>query len=224
MSTIVLVYGESGTGKSTSIKPLPENETYIINVLGKPLPFKGWKNKYREEKVKEKNKNLLVTDDAATICKCLLTISKEKPEIKHIIIDDFQYIMCNEFMRRALEKGYEKFSQIGQSAWNIIMQASSLRSDLKIFFLTHSDTDMTGKTKVKTIGKMLEDKVCIEGMFTMVFYSTKIDDKYVFLTQTQDNISAKTPHEMFSDKFIDNDLMSISNKIDLYDKEDDIKQ
>jgi len=145
------------------------------------------------------------------------------PEIKNIIIDDFQYTMANEFMRRATEKGYDKFTQIGQNAWNIISQAGALRDDLKVFFLTHSDTDEMGKSKIKTIGKMLDDKICLAGLFTIVLYSTMIDDRYVFLTQSTSNAIAKSPLGMFEEKIIENDLSYVINKINEYEI-DDIKQ
>jgi energy-coupling factor transporter ATP-binding protein EcfA2 len=222
MSQTILIYGESGAGKSTSIRTLKHEETFVINVLGKPLPFKGWKNKYII-KDKENKGNMIATDRSQNIVKILAAISKDLPYIKNIIIDDFQYVMANEFMSRALEKGYEKFSEIGQNAWNIIMQASSLREDIKVFFLSHSETnETTGKTKIKTIGRMLDEKVCLEGMFTIVLFATVVDNRYCFCTQSCNNIVAKSPHEMFADKIIENDLSYVAAKIDEYEKEQDI--
>jgi len=222
MSQIIVIYGESGTGKSTSLRTLDPKETFVINVMGKPLPFKGWKNQYTL-RTKEAGGNMLVSDNSNNIVTILTNIDKKMPEIKTIVIDDFQYTMANEFMRRATEKGYEKFTQIGQNAWNIISQASALRDDLKVFFLTHSDTDETGKSKIKTIGKMLDDKICLAGLFTIVLYSTMIDDRYVFLTQSTSNAIAKSPLGMFDEKLIGNDLSSVIEKINEYEL-DDIKQ
>ncbi|KYC52649.1 MAG: hypothetical protein AMQ22_00699 [Candidatus Methanofastidiosum methylothiophilum] len=222
MSQIIVIYGESGTGKSTSIRTLDQKETFIINVIGKPLPFKGWKNQYTL-RTKETGGNMLISDNSQNIVSILTNIDKKMPEIKNIIIDDFQYTMGNEFMRRATEKGYEKFTQIGQNAWNIINQAIALRDDIKVFFLTHSDTDEFGRSKIKTIGKMLDDKICIAGMFTIVLYSTILDDRYVFLTQSTQSAMAKSPLGMFDDKVIDNDLSYVISKMNEYEIED-IKQ
>jgi len=222
MSQIIVIYGESGTGKSTSLRTLDPKETFVINVMGKPLPFKGWKNQYTL-RTKETGGNMLISDNSQHIVSILTSVDKKMPEIKNIIIDDFQYTMANEFMRRATEKGYDKFTQIGQNAWNIISQAGALRDDLKVFFLTHSDTDEMGKSKIKTIGKMLDDKICLAGLFTIVLYSTMIDDRYVFLTQSTSNAIAKSPLGMFEEKIIENDLSYVINKINEYEI-DDIKQ
>jgi len=214
MSEIVLIYGESGTGKSTAIETLPSDETFIISTLGKPLPFKGWKTKYTDE-------NYYKTDNASCIINCLKTIANKKPKIKYIIIDDFQYLMCNEFMRRALEKSYDKFSEIGQNAWKVISEAQAIPGDLIVFFLSHSDTDQNGKVKMKTIGKMLDDKVCLEGMFTVVLNSQIVDGNYIFLTQNTGNTIAKSPKDMFKERLIPNDLMNVAEHIKKYANEDE---
>jgi hypothetical protein len=219
MAEIILIYGESGTGKSTSIKTLDPKTTFIINVLGKALPFKGAKQKY-VSKTKDNNGNILTCDKSSGIIQSLLAIEKLS-EIKTIIIDDFQYVMGNEFMRRAAETGWQKFTDIGQNAWNIVAQASSLRDDLKIFILSHSETnENTGKSKIKTIGKMLDEKICLEGMFTIVLYSTiSQNGEYGFITQNTGLITAKSPHEMFDKLFIPNDLQLVADSINKYETE-----
>ncbi|HXK00743.1 MAG TPA: AAA family ATPase [Buchnera sp. (in: enterobacteria)] len=223
MSNTILVIGESGSGKSSSIKNLPSHETCIINVLDKPLPFKGFKNNYIRIQSDERKINYLATDDTLKIRSSIKKINDERPEIKNIIIDDFQYIMANQFMRKALEKGYDKFTEIGQNAWNIIKDLTSCRDDLKCYVLSHSDSDSYGKVKCKTIGKMLDDKICLEGMFTIVFHAITNDNKYKFLTQNDGIHLAKSPLGMFNEKYIDNDLNEINKKIDEYFNEDIIK-
>jgi RNase adaptor protein for sRNA GlmZ degradation len=222
MANTILIYGESGTGKSTSIQNLDPKSTFIVNVLGKALPFKGYKKNYIT-KTKENSGNIVTCDKSSSIMQMLVSIN-ELPEIKTVIIDDFQYIMGNEFMRRAAETGWQKFTDIGQNAWNIIAQAGSLRDDLKVFVLSHAETnENTGKTKIKTIGKMLDEKICLEGMFTVVLYSTiSQNGEYGFITQNTGLITAKSPHGMFDKLFIPNDLQTVIEKINAYENDSDI--
>lgn len=215
MSNTILIIGESGSGKSSSIRNLDPSETAIINVLDKPLPFKGFKSKYNKDKL-----NYLATDDCDSIRKSIRKINSDRTEIKTLIIDDFQYVMANQFMRKALERGYDKFTEIGQNAWQIIKDLTQCREDLKCYVLSHSDVDSNGKVKTKTIGKMLDDKICLEGMFTIVFHALTSDNKYQFLTQNDGIHVAKSPMGMFENRYIDNDLNEINKKIDSYFNED----
>jgi hypothetical protein len=219
MSTAILVMGESGTGKSTSIRTLSSEKTFVINVLGKPLPFQSFKKDYKKlfkDNVGTLIGNYIETDSPSYIIKILDGIDKNMNNIKNIIIDDYQYVMCNEFMRTALEKGYEKFTRIGLNAWNIIDKASKLREDISVFFLSHSETDNFGKSKCKTIGKMLDDKITLEGMFTTVLHSMVIEGNYKFLTQNDGFHIAKSPMGMFADNIIDNDLGFVVKKMNEY--------
>lgn len=216
MSNMILIIGESGSGKSSSIRNLDHKQTIIINVLDKPLPFKGFKNKYKKS---DDNPNYFATDNPSKIRECIRRINC-KNDIKNLIIDDFQYIMANQFMKKALEKGFDKFTEIGQSAWLIIKDLTECREDLNCFVMSHSDVDSNGKAKCKTIGKMLDDKICLEGMFTIVFHSLTNDNKYKFLTQNDGVHIAKSPMGMFKDKYVDNDLLEISKQIQEYFNED----
>lgn len=212
--------GESGTGKSHSIKNLNPEETFIINVLNKPLPFKGFKKKYRDVKDAGAKANYLATDDTTTILNYIERISNNRPDIKTLIIDDFQYVMANQFLTRALEQGYKKFTEIGQSAWKIIRQSMSCRDDLYVFILSHTEIDSLGRSKCKTIGKMLDEKITLEGMFTVVLHSLVHDGHYKFLTKNDGSHIAKSPLAMFDEQLIDNDLQEIKQKINLYLDED----
>lgn len=219
MSNMILIIGESGSGKSTSIRNLNHEETVIINVLNKPLPFLGYKKKYTSIINDNKTANYFASDDSKKIRECINRINKNN-SIKNLIIDDFQYIMANQFMKKALEKGYDKFTEIGQSAWQIIKDMTDCREDLNCIVLSHSDVDQHGKSRCKTIGKMLDDKICLEGMFTIVFHALTRDNKYKFLTQNDGVHIAKSPMGMFNEKFIDNDLEEIKNKMYEYFNED----
>jgi hypothetical protein len=220
MSTIVAIMGESGTGKSTSIRNLDPKTTCIINIDGKDLPFKGWKKKYSKYSKKDNpTGNLFVSDNVTNIIKILQHVDEMK-EIKTIVIDDSQYIMANEFMRRAGEKGYEKFSEIGRNMFDVIETARRLRDDLTVFFLTHTETTDMGFTKIKTIGKMLDDKVTVEGKFTIVLMSVFQDGNYNFSTKTSGFDRVKAPMGMFKEQLIENDLQLVVDAIEKYNNED----
>jgi hypothetical protein len=219
MSTSTLIMGESGTGKSTSIRNLDPKETFIINVLDKPLPFKGFKSNYK--RLDKDEGNYFASDNCAEILKLINKINISRPDIKNVIIDDFQYVMANEFMRRAREKGFEKFTEIGQNAWNILSLCSKGRDDLFFFILSHTETDALGKSKCKTIGKMLDNTITLEGMFTIVLHSMLIDGKYKLLTQNDGIHVAKSPMGMFKDNLIDNDLLLIKTQMNSYFDTDD---
>jgi hypothetical protein len=216
MSTPILILGKSGSGKSRSIKTLDPKKTFIINVCGKDLPFAGWRKNYTLQ-TKEKTGNLLSTDNSEIIGSTIRYISENRPEIETIIIDDFQYIMANEFMRRAKEKGYEKFTEIGNHAWTLLWDSRLLRTGLFIVFLAHSEMSDSGETKCKTIGKMLDDKICVEGMFTIVLSTSFEDGKYFFETQTTGQNTTKSPEGMFSTMRIDNDLQYVITSIKKYE-------
>lgn len=224
MSNAILVIGESGTGKSTSVETLPSEKTFIINCIGKDLPFKGWKSKYVPITKENPKGNYFASDNPAHIIKCLTDVSNNRPDIEYIIIDDYIYTMSNEFMRRSSEKGFDKFSDIGFKAWSIVETAKNLRAGLNVAFLTHSEefTDAAGvrKQKVRTIGKLIDEKVNLEGMFTVVLYTTVVRTQdtttYGFLTRNNGYNTGKTPKGMFNDEVIPNSLKLVFDKIDEY--------
>lgn len=212
MSNAILVIGMSGTGKSRSIKNLPSEETFIINIMDKNLPFKGSNKAYTKLSADGLTGNYYSSDDSNSILRAIKLINEKRLDIKNLIIDDFQYSMCAEFMKRSSERSYDKFTDIGKNAWNIIRSVISCREDLFCAVLSHSEIDNHGNTKFKTIGKMLDDKVVIEGLFTICFTSVIVDGQYKFLTQWDNGLMAKSPEGMFS-KYIDNDLNFIKKKI-----------
>lgn len=215
MSYTVLVIGDSGSGKSRSLLNLDPKSSYLIAAMRKPLPFKGWSKNWIEA-AKDKKGNYKVSDDANTIRVVIKKISDERPEVKTIVIDDSQYIMANEFMRCAMEKGYEKFTRIGQGFWQLIMDASDLRSDLSVVFLQHAETSDTGMVKAKTIGKMLDDKITLEGMFTIVLRAVVRDGKHTFQVRNSGNDTVKAPEGMFAETEIENDINHVLGAIAAY--------
>lgn len=220
MANTILIIGESGTGKSTSIENLNPEETFIINVIDKPLPFRGFKRNYIQSTEQAMKGNYCATDKFEFIMQIIKTINSSRLEIKNLIIDDFQYVMCNEFMRRSNEKGYQKFTEIGHNAWAILRELSFCRQDLDCFVMSHTESDADGKLKCKTIGKMLDDKITIEGMFTVVFHTLLIDGSYKFLTAYDGIHIAKSPKGMFTQKYINNDLAQIKFEMASYYDED----
>jgi len=209
MSTSVLILGESGSGKSTSIRNLDPESTVILNTINKPLPFKEWKTKFKDK--------VFVSDKHSSIVNTLKNISeKEKNKhIKTVILDDAQYIMANEYMRRASEGGYDRFTEIANHMWSIINCANNLREDLTVVVMAHTEIQ-DGRRKIKTIGKMLDSMITLEGMFTIVLYTT-VDEGYFFKTQTDGYDTCKSPMEMFSEARIPNDLQIVIDAIKDYE-------
>lgn len=205
MSISTLILGESGTGKTTSIRNFEPLETLLIQAIRKPLPFKSHDWKLVGE---GKDGNILVTDRAEQIQAAML-----KTRRKVIVIDDLQYIMSNEFMRRSDEKGFEKFTDIGRHAWDILTTANNLPSDVRVYVLGHTQSDDFGRVKVKTIGKLLDEKIVIEGMFSIVLRTSVQDGRYLFSTRNNGSDTVKTPIGLFDSDFIDNDLASIDTAI-----------
>jgi len=222
MAQGVLIIAESGAGKSTSIENLDPKETFIINVANKPLPFKGWKKKYTVWSKDNPSGNMYDKANPENIEACLKYVNDKRPEVKVVVVDDFQYMSSFEFFDKANEKGYEKFTQIGAHLARIARMPKDLREDLIIFFLTHAEeaTDLEGKRKfkAKTIGKMVDEKLTLEGLFSIVLFGKAKKDKdgnirYVFETQTNGENTCKSPRGMFDTFEITNDLDLIKNKI-----------
>jgi adenylate kinase family enzyme len=221
----VLIIGEAGSGKSTSVEKLPPQETFIINVSAKPLPFKGWRKNYTEYNASNPNGNILNTDNAEIIIKTLEYISGKRPEVKYIVIDDSQYVAANEYMRRAKEVGFGKFTEIAQNMQRQVLALRTLRSDLYVFFLSHLETlqDAEGnvRMKAKTIGKMMDNVITYEGMFAIVLFTdvqeTKDGLDYGFITNGDPKSTAKSPRGMFLHKKIPNDLLAVVEAMKAYE-------
>lgn len=207
MSTAVLILGKSGTGKSASLRDLPPADTLLIQVVRKPLPFKakGWAY---FDKAKNSDGNIIVTDHWETILKAMRGTRR-----KVIVIDDFQYVLANEYMRRTDERGYDKFTDIGRHAWELITAASDLPPDVRVYILAHTDTNDAGETKMKTIGKMLDEKITPEGLFTIVLRTYVADGHYQFTTRNNGSDSVKSPMGLFDADRIPNDLAEIDSAI-----------
>jgi len=235
MANAVAVVTESGFGKTTSLGQIPElgiiglkpEETFLINVKSKPLPFRGWKNKYKAVNISQgppKEGNYLATTNPYDIVKVISYVSANRKDIKHIVIDDYQYLMSEEFMEHALKAGFDKFNKLAKNAYDVINAGIMAREDLNFFVLTHSEAVENGfqtTYKIKTIGKMLDSKVTLEGLFTIVLYGKQTwndkEKKVIkqFVTNFDGQFPAKSPVGMFSETYILNDLGAVAQA--LYD-------
>lgn len=204
MSIAAMVLGESGTGKSTSMRNMDPSKTLLIQAIKKPLPFRsdGWKY------VTKDGGNMLVRDDAAQIIELMHHTKRDV-----IVLDDYQYILANEFMRRTDERGYDKFTDIGKHAWEIIRAAADLPEYKRVYVLSHTETTEAGRVKAKTIGRMLDEKITLEGMFSIVLRTAVINDQYVFRTRNNGSDTVKTPLGMFEAETIPNDLADVDAAI-----------
>lgn len=206
MSIATMILGESGTGKTTSLRNMPAADTLLIQAVAKPLPFRapGWTLRTKENPAG----NILRTDCADTI---IAAMHKTQRDV--IVLDDFQYVLANEFMRRSNETGFGKFTDIGKAAWSILMEASVLAEHKRVYILAHTDRTDDGRVKCKTIGKLLDEKITVEGLLTIVLRTHVRDGNYWFSTRNSGADTVKSPMGMFEDEFIPNDLDQVDAAI-----------
>jgi hypothetical protein len=204
MSIATLILGQSGTGKSTSLRNLNPQHVLLIQVIKKPLPFRSPNWTYITPD--NKQGSILVSDNPQFI---IDVINGSKRPI--IIIDDFQYVMANEFMRRSAEKSFDKFTEIGRNAWNVFNAAINAHDHKRVYLLSHTEEDNQGKTKIKTIGKMLDEKITLEGMVTICLQTSVINEQYIFQTKNNGNSTVKAPMGLFEEDHLENDL----NEVDM---------
>lgn len=206
MSIATMILGESGTGKSTSLRNLDPEQTLLIQAVRKPLPFRSinWKP-YN----KATGLGSVITTDSPV----LIEGAMRKVQRPIVVIDDFQYVLANEYMRRSDEKGFDKFTEIGRHAWDILRAASDLSDARRVYILAHTDNDEQGRTRMKTIGKLLNEKITPEGLVTIVLRTAVRDGTYVFATQNSGSDTTKSPMGMFPEQFIDNDLAAVDAAI-----------
>lgn len=217
MSKSILILGESGTGKSTSLRNLPPSETFIVNVLGKSLPFRGSSKLYTPLSPDGLTGNYYCSDDPRMVRKVIHTVNIKRPDIKYLVIDDLGYVIMNSFMRKSLQKGYEKFTELGKEFADLIDSITlNLRDDLFCFVMMHVEFDRQGKSKPKTVGNMIDQYVCIEGKFTTVLHSFVSDGRYSFITNNDGAHMAKSPMGLFDNLLIENDLFSVAQEFNKY--------
>ena len=198
MAIIVMVYGQSGTGKSASLRGFDPAKVAVINVSGKPLPFRT-------------AMKTLNTDNYEKIRAAMY-----KTERKSIVIDDATYLMVDEFMRTVKVTGFQKYNDLALNYFTLINQAAALPDDRIVYFLGHSEVDANGNEQFKTIGRLLDEKVTLEGKYTIVLKTVVQDGKYLFSTHNSGQDTVKTPIGMFGDDLIPNDLAAVDKVIREY--------
>lgn len=201
MATPVLIIGKSGSGKSTSLRNCVGNDDWnLIRVLNKPLPFKGKVNGW-------------TTDDYQVVMKAL-----GQSKAKNIVLDDAGYLITNHFMRGHSSAGagngvFTLYNNIGDYFWNLIQFIIKLPEDKIVYVMMHEDKNDFGDIKPKTIGKLIDEKVCLEGMFTIVLRCIEESGKHLFVTQASDGAVSKSPMGMFETLTIDNDLLLVEKAV-----------
>ena len=205
MAYKVLILGNSGTGKSTSIRNLIPEETFVIKCIDKPLPFKGSGKTYSLQ-----NKNIFVTTNIQKVYAALDKINSNN-KIKTLIIDDFNYLLTFGYKESAKERGFEKFERLAFGIVDIFQKVDEMRSNLIVYFMAHTQKDQDGKLSMKTVGKFLDEKLVVEGLFSIVILALGNENDYNFKVNGQD--PAKSPIEMFETDDIENDLTLINKAI-----------
>jgi len=213
MGKKILVMGRSGSGKSSSLRNFKKGEVAVVSVQGKELPFRT--------DIQPFTPNVTVQGDGkvqpnkyASVYGVIEQWAKKGAKV--IVVDDANYLMSDEFMKRANEKGYDKFTQIADHFYTLLDIITALPEDVTVYLMMHTELDSDGYEKPKTIGKLLDEKVCIEGLFTTVLKATNQEGKYVFQTRTNGSDCVKTPFDMFKDSEIPNDLKFVDQTIREY--------
>ncbi len=206
MAEAILIYGKSGTGKSTSLENFAEDEIFLINVIGKRLPFRK-QFKYTAQ-----------MDDTERITKAM---AKCPDYIKVIVVDDAGYLLTNQFMAghsgdKSGGNTFDLYNKIADSFWTLIKAVKALPEDKIVYLTMHEDTNDYGERKLRTIGKLLDQKVCVEGMCSVVLRSEVSGNKYCFVTQNEGADISKSPKGMFADIRIPNDLKAVDTAIREY--------
>ena len=213
MSRVICIAGESGSGKTTSMRNLDPKTTYYIDADKKGLSWKGWRNQYNSE-----NKNYFACDDANVVRQYIKRIAEACPKVKVIVVDTINGLMVADEMRRSKEKGYDKWVDLAACVWDLVCEAYTYRDDLTIIFTAHTQTDHDEAgymfTRIKTSGKKL-DKICLESKCTTVLLSKCVDGAYKFETQAN-NSTAKSPMGAFDQMEIDNDIVEVMKALEEY--------
>lgn len=206
MGIPVFILGKSGSGKSASLRNFDPKEVAIFNVASKPLPFKGGA------------KFTLANGAGYAAMSKVFNDKKRAEKFKTYVIDDSQYLMAFDSFAKAEMKGYDKFTTMAVNFYNLLQDIIlKLPRDTIVYLLHHVDTDENGDTKAKTIGKMLDQQLCIEGLVSIVLMAVITDrGEYKFLTRNNGHNTVKTPMDMFDSEYIDNDLKAVDTAIREY--------
>lgn len=201
-----MILGQSGTGKTTSLRNIDPSHALLIKAVPKPLPFRAaaWQTISKDNP----SGSAFATDLSNQIIAAM-----RKTEREIIIIDDFQYVLANEFMRRSEERSFDKFTDIAKNAWNILTAASALSENKRVYIMSHTQEDEHGNVKAKTIGRLLDEKITVEGLLTIVLRTKVVNGQYLFATHNSGSDTVKSPLGMFPEDQIPNDLDAVDSVI-----------
>lgn len=206
MSKVICVAGESGSGKTTSMRNLDPAVTYYIDADKKGLSWKGWRSQYNSE-----SKNYVRCDDANSVRRYIKRLAEACPQVKYVIVDTINGLMIADEMRRSKEKGFDKWVDLAACVWDMVCECYDYREDLTIIFTAHTQTDHDENgymfTRIKTSGRKL-DKIVLESKFTTVLLAKCVDGRYLFETQAK-NSTAKSPLGAFEEFEIENDIAAV---------------
>ncbi len=202
MGISVLIIGDSGTGKTTSLRNFQPGEVAIINVAKKPLPFRTQLRPYN-------------TNDYKAVCKVVQGYVRKGA--KSIALDDIQYLMTDEFMRRSSETGYGKFTDMAANYNSLFDLAPQLPEDVILYLMSHIERDESGHETPRTVGKLVHEKLCVEGKVTITLHTYVESGHYYFRTHSSgEGDISKSPLGMFEQDLIDNDLKAVDETIREY--------
>lgn len=216
MASLIAVMGESGSGKTTSLRTLDPSSTFIIDCDKKGLPWRGWRSQYNKEA-----KNYIVTDSPDDVLSYMRIVNLNPlyKNVKVLVVDTMNGIMVAQESRDRKKKGYDKWADLAWCVYDIIDEALTMREDLTIVFMAHSQTDRDDNgvifTRIKTSGRKL-DKIVLESKFTTVLNSKSVGGEYVFVTHDPAS-TAKTPMGCFDSETIPNDMLAVVNAIREYE-------
>ena len=229
MANLIVLAGFSNSGKSTSLKYLDSNETFIVSCTNKQLQIPGFRKKYKKVAIEDKKLvgNWLVSNSYEKIHKILDIVNRTRPDIKTVVIDDINYCLSGEIMDNALVKGYEKFTMQAKNYYDLITSAGELRDDLTVVFISHiinDGTDIDPQYKMYSSGKMLDKTVNIDGLFSYIIYSERYIDEatgevgYRFKTRTDGNDTCRSVAGCFSEKYIEPNMQTIIDTINKFEE------
>nr|DAG88644.1 MAG TPA: RecA like NTPase recombinase [Crassvirales sp.] len=231
MSNLICVAGQSNSGKSTSLRTLDPKSTFIISCTNKQLQIPGFRKKYPKVEIKDKKLvgNWYVQNKYDKIESILDLISKTRPEIKVVVLDDINYLLSNETFENATTKGYEKFTLMAKNYYDLLTDCQLLRDDLTIVVISHTEnfgTELDPQYRLWTTGKMLTNQINLDGMFSYIIYSERIVDDvdgevhYRFKTRTDGNDTCRSVAGCFEDKYIEPDMKLVIDTINTFENED----
>ena len=232
MSNVIALAGLSNSGKSTSLKYLNPEETFIVSCTNKQLQIPGFRKKYPKIKVEDGklSGNWLISNNYAQIEKIMKVVSKTRPEIKVIVLDDCNYLLSNETFANVMTKGYEKFNILAKNYYDLIQTCQDLRDDLVVVFISHIEnfgTDIDPEYRLWTTGKMLTNQINLDGLFSYIIYSERyVDDKdeevkYRFKTRTDGNDTCRSVAGCFEDKYIEPNMKTVIDTINSFENGED---